>query len=404
VGGFLSDTLQHVYNGTYVYAAEASAVPLLARARFPALLRSLNYVSAWEYVQDGRAYSAFTQLSYKPINTVEITAGGRYSYEKKDLPLAKNGNGGNLLHPLGPNTFFQPLISDKTWTDFSPEATIAYHPTQTLNFFGSYKHGFLSGGYQGATPPPNRDLTYAPETIKGFEVGAKASLLDGTLRTNVAAYTYKVADLQVTNNVNGIQLIRNAAEVKLQGFEGDANYLAALQGLSLHAAVAYNHGVYTSFRNAPCYTGQSPAEGCAFNPVSRAFVQDLSGQGVIQSPAWAGSTGFDYETPVGNGLKIGLSSDVNYNSSQYTEIARDPLSKMHAYGLVDASLRLAQAQDKWEVALVGRNLGDERFWLVGNDSSFTGFGTGTAAEVQAQKRGVVSRGREIMVRVSAKFE
>ena len=401
-GGFISDTHQYSYGNTFLYAAEQSAVPLLIAAGRPGLLRSLNIVSAVELMQDGRAYSGFGQMSFKPIPTFEITAGARYSYEHKELPLVKSGLGRTVN--LDNSTIVQPPVSRKRWTDVSPEVTLSYRPTSELNFFASYKEGFLSGGFNAqAGSFTAGDISYDPETIKGFEAGAKALLLDNRLRLNFAAYTYRANGIQVANTVNAVQFIRNAAAVRIRGFEGDLNYATPIEGLSLTGAVSYNQGNYISFPNAPCYTGQTPAQGCTLNPVSRGNEQNLSGRPLIQTPKWAGNIGFNYEHPLGSTKKIGLSSNVSYSGSYFADAFEDPRGKMPQYALVDASFRLAQADDRWELALIGRNLTDRRYWTTALDISFTGRGTGTAGGIRSDKEAALSRGRELMLRYTMMF-
>jgi iron complex outermembrane receptor protein len=58
---------------------------------------------------------------------------------------------------------------------------------------------------------------------------------------------------------------------------------------------------------------------------------------------------------------------------------------------------------RWEWALIGRNLTDRHYWVASINAAFTGSGTGTAAGVPGDRIASVSRGREIMLRVSFKY-
>jgi iron complex outermembrane receptor protein len=399
-GLFGSDTRQDAFSTALLYAAEPSAIPLVAALGFPAKLQSLNSLSAARLIQDGRAYSAYAQISFKPVEKIEITAGGRYSHEEKDLPLVRTGS---ALQPLDASTEVTPLFTRKTFHDFSPEVTIAYRPTSRLNFFASYKHGFLSGGFNGTATNFRGDISYNPETVKGFEAGAKASLFGDMLRLNAAAYTYKVSGLQVTNFINAVAFLRNAAAVRIKGLEGDFNWRTPLQGFSIHGAGAYNDGRYTSFPNASCFKGQTPAQGCFFNATTGAPGQDLSGKPLIQTPKFAGNLGIAYEHPLSDALKMGLSVDSSYSSSYFADAFEDPRGKEPAYALVDATLRVAETHDKWELALIGRNLTNRYYWGTALDISFTGSGTATPNGVRADKYAGVSRGREVMLRYTMKF-
>ncbi len=412
-GAYLGITKAETGSKTFLFAAEESGLASLTANGLGFIpLRTPFQINNYYFVQEGTAYSAFLQMSYKPIEQIEITAGGRYSYEKKKLTKVLNGiNGGvGFVEPVQ-NTFDNMVnVTDQlvkrsgNWNDFSPEISVSYRPTQDLTIFGNYKHGFLSGGFNSSSVDniATTDLSYDPQTIKGFEAGLKAALLDRTLRINMAAYTYRVDDLQVVNFTNASSTIRNAASTKIKGMEFDFNYRTPLDGLSVHGAAAYNRGRYAAFANAPCYNGQTPTQGCVIGS-SGAPVQDLSGAEIPRAPRWNLSSGFSYETPLTEAVKIGLSADANYSSSFLTDATSAPEGRMPKYTLLDASLRVSDTDDKWEVALVGRNLTNKYYYVASTDVPFTGSGTGTAAGVPGDRFAAVSRGREVMIRLSYKF-
>ncbi|MDB5480873.1 MAG: TonB-dependent receptor [Caulobacteraceae bacterium] len=349
--------------------------------------------------QHGQSYSAYLQVIYKPVSVVEIDVGGRYSFERKSLPLVESSQTPFLDASSIVNTPF----NRASWQDFSPEVTLAYRPSNNLTLFGSYKHGFLSGGFNsGATDfVANPNLSYAPETIEGGEIGVKSAMLEGALRLNAAAYIYDVNDLQVSHYLDTISTITNAGAVNIKGMEGDFLYRSQLEGLNIHGAISYNDGHYTRFPGAPCYAGQRISEGCTI--VNGAPVQDLSGTELIRAPKWNVSGGVNFERRVGRGLKLGLSSDVSYSSSFLTDATSNPSGREPAYTLVDGALRVSSETGRWELSLVGRNLTDRHFWVSSVGAPFTGSGTGTAIGMHGDIFGAVSRGREVVIRASYKY-
>jgi iron complex outermembrane receptor protein len=349
--------------------------------------------------QSGQSYSGYLQMIFKPLDVLEIDVGGRYSYEQKSLPLVESSSTAFLSSASIINT----PVARASWTDFSPEATIAYRPSRDLTIFGSYKHGFLSGGFNSAASDfaANPNLSYLPETIKGGEAGIKASMLDGALRVTAAAYLYDVSDLQVSGYTNTTSVITNAGAARIKGAESDFSYRMPLDGLSLHGAAAYNDGRYTRFPGAPCYNGQTIAQGCTI--VNGNPEQNLSGTELIRAPKWNTSGGFDVERGVGGGLKLGFSTDVSYSSSFLTDDTSDPRGREPAYTLVDSSLRVTSETGRWECALIGRNLTDRHYWVGSSNAPFSGSGTGTAAGMPGDRFAAVSRGREIMIRAGYKY-
>lgn len=408
-GGYYSDTYATTGSNTYLFAIEGSGIAVLAANGLGFVpLRTPFQVNNYQLTQRGQSYSAFLQMSYKPIDVIEINVGGRYSYERKRLTKVQSqavGSGNPFAFtPLSaadniPGSAISPRKD--SWNDFSPEVTVSYRPTSELTFFGSYKHGFLSGGFNSGSTDFTQDLTYDQQTIKGFEGGVKALLLDDRLRVNLAAYTYEVAGLQVQNYVNATNFIRNAASVRVKGGEFDFNYRFPIDGLSARGAASYNKAAYTKFPNAPCYNGQTNALGCFIvggNPS-----QDLGGSTLPRAPRWSLSGGFAYEAPLGDALKIGISVDANYSSKIFTDLPNTPNGVMPKYALLDATVRLMEAEDRWELAFIGRNLTNKFYYVASTDVPFTGGAAGGATGVLGDRYASVSRGRELMARVTYKF-
>ncbi|UZW53694.1 TonB-dependent receptor [Sphingobium sp. JS3065] len=352
------------------------------------------------YGQRGTAWSGYGQLSLKPTEQFELTAGGRYSYERKRLPIVRQGIGPNQLILDSSREVATPFRSD-SWRNFSAEVTAAYRPSSDLTIFASYKEGFLSGGFNSSNAPAVTDLRYKPETIRGFEGGIKAALLDRALRINISAYDYKLTDVQVAGYIGIIATLNNAGKARTTGIEGEFNYTTPLRGLRLNGALSYNNGRYTSFPGAACYAGQTPALGCTI--VGGVATQDLSDTQLPRAPKWAAATGFSYETPIGGDLAFGLDGDLTYSSSYLTDPTSAPRGRQADYTLLGGSVRLGAENKRWQIAFIGRNLTNKHVFQFTNEVPFTGGGTGTAAGTLSDRYGAIGRGRQLMVQLSVKF-
>lgn len=361
------------------------------------------------FKQKTTALSAFGQMIWDITPKLELTAGGRYSYEKKTLPV----------HRATLALVQVPVLTEEAkFDDFSPEIILTYRPSADLTVFGGYKRSFLSGGFNTGAPPPTPGVTtgvtgflYDPTVVKGFEGGIKARLLNGALRTNFSVYSYKVSGLQLAVTINSTQIaIFNAADAKTKGAEFDFTYRTPLDGLTLNGAVGYNDAKYSNFISN-CWRGQE-APDCRplVVPATGAITlaQDLSGAQVIRAPKWTGNVGFDYQTPIGGSLKIGLLGSMNFSSGYFTDATNAPAGRMPSYQMFDATLRLADVDDRWELALIGRNLTNKFVFLRTSDGPFTGVGSTTGCATPgcgrpADKAGAVEYGRTVMVRVAYKF-
>ena len=376
------------------------------------------FLNKYWYQVEGKSQSIFGQMILNPIPEIEIAGGGRYSWEQKNLTRVETGTGAapDVLVDVGTAYGLANIDRKVRFKNFSPEVTISYKPTPNVNIYGGYKEGFLSGGFAALVPNAATFATnthmYKPQETKGFEGGVKAVLLDRSLRVNFAYYNYKTTGLQVGLTVGGVNpVLLNAASARTEGVEFDFNYSTPIEGLSLNGAVNYNKGRYLNFQ-APCYGGQ-PSEQCFLqvNEVSgvTGFFQDLSGAPLVRAPKWTGNAGFNYESTLGGSLKLGLSGNMSYSGSYFTDSANTPGGKQPNYTLFDASLRIGAEDDTWEVALIGRNLTNKYYFVRSSDSPFSGtgntgaFAANNPARLRADTAAYVSRGRELWVRLSYKF-
>jgi outer membrane receptor protein involved in Fe transport len=108
----------------------------------------------------------------------------------------------------------------------------------------------------------------------------------------------------------------HAAEANVRGVDLDVNYMpAAIDGLTLTAAMAYNRARYDSFPNAPCGNGQTIAQGCdqLFSPVTQRYsAQDLTGRSLVRAPDFSGYIGFNQELSVGSDKILTFGGGANY--------------------------------------------------------------------------------------------
>ena len=84
---------------------------------------------------------------------------------------------------------------------------------------------------------------------------------------------------------------------------------------------------------------------------------------------------------------------MTYSSSFLTNASNAPLSRMPGYALVDSSIRLARDDDRWELALIGKNLTNQWVFVASPDVPFT----------NGDRFASIGRGRELMVRVGFKY-
>lgn len=331
--------------------------------------------------QNQKSYSGFGQLIFAPNDQLELTAGGRYTHEKKnllDFTVTPTGGAAVDVTKLAgyPGTTL-------TFNDFSPEVTVKYEATPDFMLFASFKKGFKSGGFDAGftngaiLANPSRGQTFDPEKVTGGEIGLKSRLLDRQLTFNLTGYWYDYKGLQVSvfdTNTRAFRL-QNAAKARIRGIEAEASFSpGGMPGLNLHGAVAINDSKFRDYL-ADCYAGQTVSLGCnqQFDPVlGRFLAQDLSGKRLRKAPVVTGNFGGYYETPVSGSIWASLSADVSYSGRYNAGTQLQPLAEQDAFAKLDASFRVFSENKAWELALIGRNLTNKRNIVNGIDRTGTG--------------------------------
>jgi outer membrane receptor protein involved in Fe transport len=361
---------------------------------------------------DGETTALFGQVTWELVDRLELAGGVRYTHETKSSyftqPYNNVGVQGIFRDKLDPDGFGE-ITAQQTFDDWSPEVTLTWKPADGILVYGAYKTAYKSGGFSNGginskfSADPLADLTFNPEKARGFEGGIKSTILDNQLRLNLGVFSYAYDDLQVdffNSPIFAFQTL--TADARTKGVEAEFEYAPrALDGLNVHGSVNYTKAKYTNFPLAPCFAGQTPAQGC--NTVAGVTRQNLNGKPLSVAPEWTGAFGVGYDTPVGDAMKFGINVDARYSGSYLASGFGNPFSVQKKYAVLDAGIRFGAEDDNWQIALIGKNL-TNRFFVSGVvDGPSTGGGTGTAAGVRADQLGFGSMPRTVQVTVTKRF-
>lgn len=394
-GVYYQRTRLSIYNIVNIAGVEDSTVP-----------PELRYVGFDKRSHTrGETVAGFGQLIWKVIPEVELTAGVRYTHETKKSAF---------VHPYvntalsGVFVAAAPFGSDQEFDNWSPEFTASYQPTDDITVYAAYKTGYKSGGFSNtailSTGSRQEDFDFGAEKARGYEAGVKATLLDRQLRVDLGVYNYKFSDLQVDffNSATISFVTTNAGAARTKGVELAAEFAPhALAGLRLRGTVNYNKATYANYL-APCYAGQTPAKGCTLS-VDGVLFQDLSGKATANAPRWTASVGASYDTPLTKRLLLGVSADARYSDEYLASAFGNPIDTQGSYVNLDAAIRLATMDDRWEFAVIGRNLTNHFVLTGGFDVAGTGSGTGTANGRPATQVGLATMPRTVQAQVTYRF-
>lgn len=243
--------------------------------------------------------------------------------------------------------------------------------TDKIMAYATYSTGTKGGGFDGRylrdsantgdTLNPNGYYAYEPETATNYEIGFKSRLFDNRVRFNVSAFRIDVKDFQVSifDGATGF-LVVNAAKARSQGVEVELAW-APVDGLTITGAGSYLDAKWADYPYAPCW--QSPSTENRGNCIGRGTAtahRDATGGRLAFAPKFSGNLNVAYTRDISGSLKFGISSNVSYSSSYFNSAEADPIYMFQKrYAKIDARISLGHIDDKWEIALLGKNLTDQ---------------------------------------------
>jgi outer membrane receptor protein involved in Fe transport len=362
------------------------------------------------YHQTSKSYAFFTNETYNIAQGLDLTAGLRYTGEKKTAisnyydPDGGGGCGqlltspGAALNPASPeylflfgygcSTLFNPFYNP-AWNpalgghqtsqvlrtsqsldegNVSGTVKLSYRFNDDVMAYVSWANGYKAGGFnlarvttngaEGALTP-NLNTEFPRETVQSYEVGLKSMLADRTLRLNVSVFDQKYTNFQL-NTFTGIQfVVSSIRKVESKGAEFDTTWATPLSGLSLGAGVTY------AFTNITEFGDSLPL----FAPNQATSLSRLNNR-LSFAPLWSGVASATYSVPLTGSLGFHASVNEKYNSSYNTGSDLDPRKLQGAYGLVGARLGLGAPDGKWTVEVWGENLANKYIYQVAFDAPF----------------------------------
>ncbi len=319
------------------------------------------------YSQQSNLYSLFAQGEFALTDSLRLTVGARFNHEKKSGSRVLTVNRGPL------NTFPLPVVVGTfralnieahaisgrlSENSFNPMANIQYDVTDDLMFYASFARGTKAGGFDirsnslptSTTVARPGAFEFTDERADNYEAGFKYKTR--TLAVNLSVYRTTYKDLQ-TNVFDGTLNfnVRNAAGARTQGVEADMRW-AVDEHFTLSGAVAYLDFEFTNFLQGQCYFQQ-------VSDVPGGFC-NYSGKRNALSPKWSGNLNGDFSHDIGDTVKMGVNLNADFSSGFVTAANLDPRTDQDGYVKMGARLSLGAIDDQWSIALVGRNLTNER--------------------------------------------
>jgi iron complex outermembrane receptor protein len=316
-------------------------------------------------------WAMFGKLSFELTEALQIEAGARYNWERKEFDL---GVIGRLVGPTGtpPRNVLEQ--QDEVWNEPTGEIVLTWSPIESVSIYGRYTHGFKGGHFNGGAIFSAQSIEAVdPEVIDAYEVGLKSEWLDGMLTLNFAAWYYDYSNYQVFTIQNSggtfpLPQLLNAPRVESRGVELDA-ILKPIDGLELRVSFGILDAQFTDFTVArlkfvtSCPTPPFPA--CP----PEQEVLDFSGNPLVAAPPLSINLQASYDVDLGRLGWLRPRVDASFrdktyfvpgNASELTlgnpEFTRNEGATQDPFWLLNLRLAYATPGENIEIAVWARNV------------------------------------------------
>ena len=332
------------------------------------------------------AFEVFADISFRPIERLELIAGARYTTEDKRTGFnAGLVNGPSALTGVGlflgasALNNFNTIYADESFDGFTWRAVANYTVSDDLNVYFNYGRGrrpevleFQNNvGTIGLNPD---EFTIIPaETVSSYEGGFKARLFDGKLAVDASGYYYTYTNFQssIVNDIGVFETV-NAGSADAIGAE---MVLVAnpVDWARLFTTYSYNKARFNDFDdagNAQIFAGNqfrlSPDHSLSVG--ASLFAQTSYGEfSLTPTYVYRSEVFFDDNNDLRVNPRNGL-------TIQPTDFFQDEFQE--GYGIFDVRVRFDAEDDRWSAEFFVDNLFDKEFIIdAGNTGDAFGIPT-----------------------------
>ena len=342
-----------------------------------------------KYQQETDSSAIFGHVEWQFTDALKLTVGGRYTKEQRDWSgctyVADDnslGSFNNILfgttlsagscgtiddRPSSP-TFILGLLGTPdannglaVFTDtidtsrMMGKIGLDYTPSDNVLYYASISQAFKSGGFNGANSNTTTQLMpYDEEILTSYEIGAKATLLEGSMQLNAAVFSYDYKDKQekdrVITLVGAISGLTNVDESSITGAEIDIQWLPT-DGLRLAFGGAWLDTEIDQWQAVDVANSAWLVNTATF---------DASGSELPQAPSLSYTALIGYDTNITENLILGMALDLSYTDKTTGGVA--PERATEDYMVINARLSISDASEKWKTLLWVRNVADEDYY------------------------------------------
>lgn len=319
-----------------------------------------------------RSSALFAQGTYAIVPGLNFTAGGRETWETKELTSRNSTGEGPTYSCSVPVALGAPCVGmfSNNYSNFSYTASLDGQLTPETLLYARSSSGFKAGGQNERINPSNGAYAdFAPEKVLDYEVGIKTQALEDRLRFNADYYHSSYTNIQQTELISlpggGVTtIIANTGKAHIDGIELDGE-LRPIRDLLLRAAASWM---------IPKYDTPVPA---------------FSSGRLEEAPPFQGNVSVTYTLPTAAGdarfnVNYSWQGLTDFQPQDHDSFTSARYSWQPAYGLLGARISFDFDRTKTEIAAYGTNLTD-KYHIVGA-VDFTSAGLGYVVDLVGPPR------------------
>lgn len=302
------------------------------------------YGFSTDATQKTESWAIFGQATWAVTDTLNLTAGGRYTDETKDLHYTTD---------FGIDETRSQSDGQFTW-----RAGIEYQVMPETMLYANVSTGYKSGGFnaQFVFAPDGVDPV-DPETITSYEAGLKSTFWDGRARLSASAFYYEYDDIQLGIFVNlpsgGFATrLRNAGDVEGKGAEIEFA-VTPVEHLDITLGAGFVDTEFTTHATI----------------ISAGKEFDTYHNGLPMTPPVTLNGTVRYTIPLESGGDVWLQADGTWRDKHYFTVDDSPREGSPSYGLLNLRAGWNSEGDRWGVEAFVENVTDEKYLVFAADQT-----------------------------------
>ncbi|MFC3581498.1 TonB-dependent receptor [Sphingomonas hylomeconis] len=324
-----------------------------------------NNPGNWVRLHDvNTSWAVFGQASYRIGDKLTLTAGGRYTEDRKRTELLKPAmTGATVNFPATAPRSVKLVGKEPSW-----DVSALYEFSADASVYARVARGFRGPTIQGRSAVFGSAFTTADsETIMSYEAGIKTRPFSN-MRFNLTGFTYRVDDIQLNgNDLNGNGVLFNADHANAYGVEAELewrpirNITFSLGGSALHTEIK-DKNVFAQvcqLNGAVTCTVQDPTKSVTIFGAPATLAQ-IDGNPLPNAPKWQLDAAVRYDIPLWNDGNLFVSTD--WNAQGYTNLVLYKTAEFYADGNIEGGVKVGYTTPdrQYEIAAFARNITNEK--------------------------------------------